>query len=547
MPVETTYPGVYIEELPSASHTVTPAPTSLAVFVAYANPFWEVPAGETRTAPPYDKVIEVQSFGEYEALFGGFFHSPWLPDRLGQAVFQFFENGGSIAYVVALKPTFYASSTGKKGAEIKAATYTTGELALTALKPVARVEGTGSAKTYEGLPMRVTVSNIIKPKEEEADLIIEYGNVVETYRRMSIVGLVKALNEQSKLVTAKPVTTAGGKYTAITQEELVYPSSNKPEKGGTTLFEAEQYADVFAANAPLDKLAIFNLLVLPGLSEPATLAEALHYCETKRAFLIMDAPAKAAADDVAAALVSPAVPTIEEFWLGKAEEEGAKVPEPPRSSNGAIYFPYLLTTDPVTGEASESPPSGLVAGVFAKEDVNRGVWKAPAGLETIIEGTTGVVATGAMTDRQQGQLNKLGINCIRTFPGIGSVVFGARTLVSANPSLEQWKYVPVRRMALFLEQSLYTSLKWAIFEPNSTPLWNALRQEVEAFMLGLFRQGAFQGNSAEEAFSVKCDESTTSQAEINNGIVNIRVGFAPLKPAEFVVVQIEQLAGQTQS
>jgi phage tail sheath protein FI len=266
------------------------------------------------------------------------------------------------------------------------------------------------------------------------------------------------------------------------------------------------------------------------------LAQALAYCEKKRAFLIMDPPASAVADSLAAKI--PGAPA------GGTPVQTVALPQ---SANGAIYFPYLQTSDPVTGAAANSPPSGFVAGIFAREDSNRGVWKSPAGLETTILGTTGVVPWGAMTDPRQGVLNPLGINCIRTFPGMGTVVFGARTLVSANPAYEQWKYVAVRRMALFLEQSLYSSLGWAIFEPNDTPLWNALKQEVDAFMLGLFRQGAFQGATADKAFVVKCDSSTTTQDNIDQGIVNILVGFAPLKPAEFVVVQIAQLAGQTQS
>jgi phage tail sheath protein FI len=151
-----------------------------------------------------------------------------------------------------------------------------------------------------------------------------------------------------------------------------------------------------------------------------------------------------------------------------------------------------------------------------------------------------------MTDPQQGVLNigTPAVNALRTFPGVGTVVFGGRTLVSGNPAYEQWRYIAVRRMALFIEQSLYSSLRWAIHEPNDTPLWNALRQEVQAFMLGLFRQGAFQG-PADKAFSVQCDDTTTTQSDIDLGIVNIIVSFAPLKPAEFVVVKIAQLAGQS--
>jgi len=135
------------------------------------------------------------------------------------------------------------------------------------------------------------------------------------------------------------------------------------------------------------------------------------------------------------------------------------------------------------------------------------------------------------------------VNVLRDFPNVGTVVFGARTLAySTEP---KWGYVPVRRMALFLEQTLYANLRWVVFEPNDEPLWTAIRASIEAFMLGLFRQGAFQGETPRQAFQVKCDDQTTTQADIDNGIVNIVVAFAPLKPAEFVIVKIAQLAGQT--
>jgi phage tail sheath protein FI len=305
------------------------------------------------------------------------------------------------------------------------------------------------------------------------------------------------------------------------------------------MIDPTAFAPVFAADAPLDKVPVFNLMVLPGLTDPTALAQALAYCEEKRAFFIMDPPSNAVADTIAKSLpdAPPAADTMENIWNGGTI---------PLSANGALYFPYLRSSDPLTNAPSSVPPSGFVAGIFAREDSNRGVWKSPAGLETTILGTTGVVSWGALTDPRQGVLNHLGVNCVRQFPGIGSVVFGARTLVSANPAYEQWKYVAVRRTALFIEQSLYASLGWAIFEPNDTPLWNALTQEISAFMFGLFRQGAFAG-PATKAFFVRCDATTTSQADIDNGIVNVLVGFAPLKPAEFVVIQIAQIAGQTQS
>jgi phage tail sheath protein FI len=236
---------------------------------------------------------------------------------------------------------------------------------------------------------------------------------------------------------------------------------------------------------------------------------------------------------------------MDDFWNGRSDT----MPLAPVSPNGAIYFPYLQTVDAVTQQPLISPPSGYVAGIFAREDTAVSVGKAPAGLETTLLGTTGVVPWGRMTDKQQGVLNNDGVNCLREFPGLGPpVVFGARTLVASNTAFQQWKYVPVRRTALFIEQSLYGSLGWAVFQPNDTPLWNALTQEVEAFMLTLFRQGSyFQGSTPTEAFLVQCDATTTTPTDQQNGVVNILVGFAPLKPAEFVVIQIAQLAGQSQT
>jgi phage tail sheath protein FI len=331
------------------------------------------------------------------------------------------------------------------------------------------------------------------------------------------------------------------------------PSTDDPTTGqkGATLFNpGTDYGNVFLDGASLDvDVKIFNLMLLPGVSpvdqaQSAVLSDALAYCEKKRAFFIMDAPPNATTTAVSPAptglpLGTPGRDTMHDLWENQT---------PPVSPNGAIYFPYLQAVNPLTGPVN-SPPSGFVAGIYAKEDLNWSVGKAPAGLETTILGAPGgVVPWGRMTDPQQGTLNTDGVNCLREFSGIGTVVFGARTLVSANPAFQQWKYIPVRRTALFLEQSLYGSLGWAVFQPNAQPLWDALTQEVEAFMLTLFRQGNyFQGAKPSDAFLVKCDSTTTPQTDIDNGIVNILVGFAPLKPAEFVVIQIAQLAGQTQS
>ena len=186
-----------------------------------------------------------------------------------------------------------------------------------------------------------------------------------------------------------------------------------------------------------------------------------------------------------------------------------------------------------------SPPSGFVAGLYAKTDGQRGVWKAPAGTSAALGGSVGLAVN--LTDTQQGNLNPLNVNVIRQFAGSGIVLWGART-VTSDPA---WNYIPVRRMAIFLRVSIYRGIQWAVFEPNDEDLWSSLRLNIGSFMMNLFRQGAFQGATPAQAFFVKCDNETTTQADIDAGIVNVLVGFAPLKPAEFVVVKISQKVGQT--
>jgi phage tail sheath protein FI len=567
LPVTVSYPGIYIEELPSSSHSVTAAPTSVTVFIGYTNPFWVRPGG---TSPPWETATELHSFSDYVANFGGFFSNPWLPDLVGQAVFQFFENGGSDAYVVALPALDYlpAAKTPVMVAPAQLTLLNGGDgFTFTAVQPVGLPADptTTPATPAAGLAMTLTASNIrsssIPPKgpppDDIADITIVYGTTVETYRGVAIGSLPSVIGARSQLVTVsvtgKGATTYDALASSTTDGHFVYATASLPSNPNTIpapivstgVIDVTQFAPVFAEGSSLDKVPVFNLMVLPGITDNASLAEALSFCEAKRAFLIMDPPANSVTDSLVAVMAgAPAgAAPIADIWNGAV----STTPAPPVSQNGALYFPYLNTTDPITGASISVPPSGYVAGIFANEDNNRGVWKSPAGLETTILGTTGVVPWGAMSDPQQGDLNPLGINCIRTFPGIGSVVFGARTLVSENPAYEQWKYVAVRRMALFIEQSLYASLRWAIFEPNDTPLWNALAQEVSAFMLGLFRQGAFAGTTAAQAFQIQCDSTTTSPDDVDQGIANILVAFAPLKPAEFVVIQIAQLAGQSSS
>jgi hypothetical protein len=205
-----------------------------------------------------------------------------------------------------------------------------------------------------------------------------------------------------------------------------------------------------------------------------------------------------------------------------------------------VYYPRTFTPDPLNQNRPRSlAPSGTIAGLWARTDTQRGVWKAPAGTDARLRNVQSLARL--MTDQENGVLNPLGINCLRTFPVYSNICWGARTLDGADAIASDWKYVPVRRTTLFIEESLYRGTKWVVFEPNDEPLWAQIRLNVGAFMQDLFRKGAFQGTTPRDAYFVKCDGETTTQTDIDNGIVNIEVGFAPLKPAEFVILKIQQI------
>jgi phage tail sheath protein FI len=280
----------------------------------------------------------------------------------------------------------------------------------------------------------------------------------------------------------------------------------------------------------LEDVDLFNLLVIPeatgGPVMLPALTAAIAYCVRRRAFMIIDAP-----DGVTNRAQA-------EAWISGTTA--------PRSRNVAIYFPRMRERDPLMpGVVRTSHVAGAMAGIYARTDAERGVWKAPAGISAVVNGATGLAYT--LTDLENGTLNPLGLNCLRTFPVIGTVSWGARTGNGADALADEYKYVPVRRLALFLEESLYRGTQWAVFEPNDEPLWAQIRLNLGAFMHTLFSQGAFQGRTPRDAYFVKCDKETTTQNDINLGRVNIVVGFAPLKPAEFVVIQIQQIAGAIQT
>lgn len=302
--------------------------------------------------------------------------------------------------------------------------------------------------------------------------------------------------------------------------------SDGTEPGATELIgDPATFKGIYA----LDRVDLFNILCIPRavnlVNDSDTLAvysKALAFCEQKRAFLLIDVPI--------------GIDSVQEAKDWVDAHAGL------RHRNSAVYFPRTQIPDPVNDFRLRSvAASGTMSGIYARTDSQRGVWKAPAGIEAVLNGVAQLDTK--LTDAENGVLNPLAINCLRTFPVYGSIAWGARTLVGADQMASEWKYVPIRRLALMLEESLFRGTKWVVFEPNDEPLWANIRLNVGAYMNSLFRQGAFQGATPKEAYFVKCDGETTNEDDRNKGIVNIQVGFAPLKPAEFVVISIQQIAG----
>ena len=490
MPVALSYPGVYVEELPSGVRTISGVATSIALFIGWA------------ARGPTDTAVRLTSFSDYERRYGG------LDGRtlLGHAVQQFYNNGGSDAYVLRIPP----------GDEVSAAC-AIDTLAITASSPGAwaadyRVQLTARADD----PTRFRLDVLFHPSHDA---------VVESFQNLSMTaGDARFVETVINGVSAFIGVAAGSAATpgnATVDLDATTTGSDGAVLGAADAAFRTALLARFGLGTITDRIDLFNMVCVPGLVEATTIGTLQQHCHQRRAFLIVDGPENLTVANAPAAL---------------AGLTGAD------ALNSAFFFPWVRSPDPLQlGALRNFPPCGFVAGVFARTDSSRGVWKAPAGSEASLIGAAGLAIT--MSDAENGQLNPRGINCLRTLPVYGTVVWGARTLFGDNDRGSEWKYVPVRRMALFLEETLYRGTQWVVFEPNDEPLWAQIRLNIGAFMQNLFRQGAFQGKSPREAYFVKCDSTTTTQTDINMGIVNIIVGFAPLKPAEFVVVKLQQIAG----
>ncbi len=507
MPSTLTYPGVYIEEISSGVRTIAGVATSITAFVGWA------PQG------PTDRAVRIQSFADFQRVYGAIHPHSYL----GYGVKQFFDNQGSDAYVLRLaNPGDSVGECNAGGIEVKAGSVGSwSQFYGVSIKTRAAgpniVRFTLAVVAFERNP-----DGSVNQDPNRAIVVDSFSNlsanpndprfadeIINDEKRGSLFVTIKCNGDPSDAV-AVPLS-AGTETPPQDPDEI---------NSGVQLAQVKSLAQ---ENSVLDKIDLFNLVCVPGLVDTTALDLLSVFCRYRRAMLIADCERDA---------------NITQLQSGP--------PAVSQKRNASFYFPWLKAADDLAeGRLTDFPPCGFMAGLYARTDATRGIWKAPAGTEATL---TGALAPKVpMTDKENGSVNVKAVNCIRNFPVYGTVAWGARTMDGDDEVGSEWKYIPVRRTALYIEESLFRGTKWAVFEPNDEPLWAQLRLNVGAFMHDLFRQGAFQGRTPREAYFVKCDKETTPQNDINRGIVNIVVGFAPLKPAEFVVITLQQIAGQIET
>lgn len=629
MPASLTYPGVYIEEVPSGVRTITGVATSITAFVGY-----------TAKGEP-DKAVPITSYADFERQYGGLNRD----SPVSYAVRQFFANGGAQALIVRVA-TGYASarwSLSDAGGVVLDVTASSPGAWANALRLsvehvdvrnpdaefnliVSQLQSDGITlvplETHRNLNLDSNSAQYAAAVVNAASALIQVqrhgglvfansgfavsdtiafplsasnatvggsidGNtpflltlagspwadmsalVTAATNAIAAAGLAAALTASEsaadgtagsghlKLTSSTTgessrVTIAGGAFGGLAASIKMGLANGGREFTGNAEHRPSVVSNVLPGSSGIDGTRagptelvgsssaktgmyalldadLFNLMAIPETLDmndtqaASVIAAGTALCEARRAFYIVDAPAAKTLTNIAT-------------WANGVSQ----------SRNAATYFPALRISDPLDDlRLRTMAPSGTLAGIYARTDSQRGVWKAPAGTDATLNGVVDLALN--VNDQENGQLNPKGVNVLRSFSAYGRVAWGARTMKGADAQADEYKYIPVRRLALFIEESLYRGTQWVVFEPNDEPLWAQIRLNVGAFMQNLFRQGAFQGRSPREAYLVKCDSETTTQNDINLGIVNILVGFAPLKPAEFVVIKIQQLAGQVEA
>lgn len=505
-------PGVYVEEVDRGSKPIEGVGTAMAAFVGFAE------------KGPVNQPTFIPNWTEYVNTFGGFLKGVYL----GPAVYGYFQNGGGRCYVTRLP-----------GGEVEVAEpKAAGELPSQAQPSIGSVSVTALEAGPTGAEISIEVS---KPggedvAEDQFNLTVRRGSTEEVFENLSFSkargarNVLDVVNKQSKLVQlaekesglslAERVPNPGSYSLALGEAPAVAlaPVStdvvvgDASERTGLSGFEVAEEVTMLCVP---DIWALYQAGAVSMEGVKAVQLAMIAHCENmKDRFAILDCPPG----------LSPQ--QVKEWRMGEAGYD---------TKYGALYYPWIRVANPLgDSESMLIPPSGYMAGIYARSDTERGVHKAPAN-----EVIRGVIATEKqITKSEQDILNPIGVNCIRTFAGRGIRVWGARTL-SSDAS---WRYINVRRLFNFVEKSIELGTQWVVFEPNDMDLWARIRRDITAFLKTVWRSGALFGATPAQAFYVKCDEETNPPELRDLGQVVVEVGIAPVKPAEFVIFRISQWA-----
>jgi uncharacterized protein len=513
MPTTYQSPGVYVEEVAAGARPIEGVGTAVAAFVGLAE------FGDFNTP------TLISNWTQFITKFGGFLEGSYL----AQAVYGYFMNGGGNCYVVRVgedaKSNGQASRSGRRKEQAAAPTAQIGRLKATAIDPAVQ---SGEVSVQIADPTAESAGPeafkvLIKRREQ---VVEEYDNAQLGKGKQSVVTMV---NAASKLINLEETNTGPAERLPNGETVLTTPL---PSAALPARLSAEDYVGDVADRtgfAGLEAVDEITMLCIPDLMSAyqqgaidldtvqAVQTAMINHCELMGdRVAILDAPHGLNAQQ------------IKEWRVDKARYD---------SMYATLYWPWIKTVNPANNQLEDMPPSGHMAGIWARNDDTRGVHKAPA--NEIVRGAVDLEIN--ITKNEHDLLNPEGINVIRAFPGRGIRVWGARTL-SSDPA---WRYLNVRRLFNFLEESILAGTNWVVFEPNDEALWAKIRRTIAAFLVMQWRAGALFGSTPDESFYVKCDSETNPAEGIDLGQVVCEIGVAPVKPAEFVIFRLAQFSGGT--
>lgn len=519
-------PGVYVEEVPSASGSLSAGATAIAAFVGFTE---KGPKGEDD--PNGEMPRLVTSWAQFESLYGSFVDGAMLP----HAVYGWFQNGGSSCYIARVphmkpseQPRQLALAAADKG--------------VSADGNVVNIE---SKELVDGLTVSVSVNNEVDPDEPDAgptfDLIVfEDNKEVESFTGLSLdpksPNAVATKTKDAKFVTV----TVADLPADLDDLSLALPKPGNfpvkaPDAGVPIEMKAANFIGSETARKGINGLALaedVTIVMVPDLvtvAKPDRTSKDFNKTMWKGVHAALIAHCEQHGNRMA--ILDPP-PGLNVQEMKDWRNEGIY-----SSAFATMYYPWIKISNPIQAADADPeltvPPSGHIAGLWARTDSTRGVWKAPA--NDTIRGLVGLERSITMAD--QDNLNPIGVNCIRNFGTRGTRVWGARTLA---PAEGEWRYINVRRLFNMIETTIMEGTQWAVFEPNDIRLWEGVKRTLNAFLRGLWRDGALFGATAEQAFFVKCDAELNPPESIDEGKLIVEVGIAPVKPAEFVIFRISQ-------